>query len=362
MRYDEYPDAFRDDAADLDAWGRHAAAANGFADDAPPADPHVHDFPRSLAMQTVTAMPHVDSDRYARAIEVGKRIRWDIDRDVIRGRDFDFGRTFLPRSLSFADRLPFLSETDKRLWSQVQGRTYTNMFALVERFIGAKVLEVSHDHWLGNQTALEALVRLADEELKHQTLFRRLEAMVATGMPAGYAFLPEPNAVAEAVLSKSTWAVLALTTDIELFSQAHYRASIEPDDTLSPLFKDVLLFHWKEESQHAILDELEWAREDAKLTPAQRDAAVDDLIALVGAVDGICRMQAEADAAYFVSIAGRPFTTDEVAAIGRTWLAAYRWQYIGSGAQEPRFAKLLGSLITPAQGERIGAALAPLMH
>ena len=205
------------------------------------------------------------------------------------------------------------------------------------------------------------IVRLTDEELKHQELFRRLEKMVAQGMPAGYRFTPEPNAVAQAVLSKSTWAVLALTTDIELFSQAHYRASIEPDDTLSPLFKDVLLYHWKEESQHAILDEMEWQREDATLSAADRDAAVDDLIALVGAVDGICRMQSEADAAYFVAVAGRPFTADEVAAIGRTWLAAYRWQYIGSGAQEPRFAKLLGSMITPAQGERIGAALAPLM-
>jgi hypothetical protein len=28
----------------------------------------------------------------------------------------------------------------------------------------------------------------------------------------------------------------------------------------------VFLFHWKEESQHAILDELEWQRENAKLT------------------------------------------------------------------------------------------------
>ena len=31
------------------------------------------------------------------------------------------------------------------------------------------------------------------------------------------------------------WAVLALVCDIELFSQAHYRASIEPDPDLSPL-------------------------------------------------------------------------------------------------------------------------------
>ena len=84
-------------------------------------------------------------------------------------------------------------------------------------------------------------------------------------MPAGYTFLPQPNDVASVVLGKSTWAVLALTCHIELFTQAHYRESIEPDAELSALCKDVFLFHWQEESQHAILDELEWRREDAKL-------------------------------------------------------------------------------------------------
>ena len=73
----------------------------------------------------------------------------------------------------------------------------------------------------------------------------------------------------------------ALTLDIEIFSQVHYRASIEPDTDLSDLWKDVFLFHMREESQHAILDELEWVRENAKLTPEARDAAVDDVIALV---------------------------------------------------------------------------------
>jgi hypothetical protein len=91
--------------------------------------------------------------------------------------------------------------------------------------------------------------------------------------------------------------VLALTCDIELFSQAHYRSSIDARDDLDPLWKDVFLFHWKEESQHAILDEMEWLREDAKLSAdAERDAAVDELIGLVGAVDGILQMQAQADA------------------------------------------------------------------
>ena len=247
----------------------------------------------------------VNTQRYAKCIEVSKRIRWDIDRDLIRGREFDFSKKFLPDGLSKVDQLPFLSADQKRFYSHVQGRTYANMFALVERFIGAKVTDLSRTHALGDQVAFEALVRLTDEELKHQELFRRLEAKVAPGMPPGYVFVPEPNQVANAVLAASTWAVLALTCDIELFSQAHYRSSIEPDDALDPLWKDVFLFHWREESQHAILDELEWQREDARLNEQQRDIAVDELIGLVGAVDGIVQMQAKADAAYFARTAGR---------------------------------------------------------
>ena len=349
---------------ELDAWARHAAAANGFGGNATgtPATPQATRRPTMQAMQATQALqPHVDSSRYAKCVEVSKRIRWDIDRDVIRGREFDFSRTFLPRSLTLVDRLEFLAGSEQRLYSQVQGRTYTNMFGLAERFIGAKVLEVSRDHWLGDQVALEALVRMTDEELKHQALFRRLEKMIGEGMPAGYRFLPDPDAVAKIVLSKSTWAVLALTCDIELFTQAHYRASVDPDDTLSPLFKDVLLFHWKEESQHAILDELEWTRENARLTDVERDAAVDDLIALVGAVDGIVCEQAAADTHYFVEVVGRPLSGEDVKRIGDAMRAAYRWQFIGSGVQEPRFGKLLGDMVTPAQSERIGAALAPIL-
>ena len=108
-------------------------------------------------------------------------------------------------------------------------------------------------------------------------------------LPDGYHFDVDPNVVGHAVLGKSTWAVLALTLDIELFTQLHYRQSIDPDTELSELFKDVFLYHWKEECQHAILDELEWVRHDAGLTAEKRDRAVDEFIELVAAVDAILR-------------------------------------------------------------------------
>jgi hypothetical protein len=120
-----------------------------------------------------------------------------------------------------------------------------------------------------------------------------------------------------------------------------------------------MLHHWREESQHVIVDELEWAREDARLTPRARDAAVDELIELLGAVDDIVAAQAQADGRWFVQTCGRELTRGEAARVERALLDAYRWQYIVSGAREPRFVDSLGAKITQAQMQRIEHALAP---
>jgi hypothetical protein len=313
-----------------------------------------------MQTEATTAVQSTTDRRYARCLENSRKIRWDIDKDVFRGREFDFSGHFLPDGLSKISRLEFLNPADRRLLSHIQGRTYANMFGLVERFINAKVLELSRAHWLGDQVALEALVGFSQEELKHQEMFRRIERMIAAGMPAGYTFLPKADEVAGVVLGKSTWAVLALTCHIELFVHAHYMESIQPDATVSALFKDVFLYHWKDESQHVTLDELEWTRVDRMLGPGDRDRAVDELTELVGAVDGIVQAQAAADVDYFRAIAGASFGADQVKALQQGVLRAYRWQYILSGAQHPRFLKLLTGMITPAQVERVTRALAPI--
>src|ERR1700674_3716751 len=141
-----------------------------------------------------------DRDRYARCIRASKMVSWDIERDVIGGRTFDTSEKFLPDGLSLAPNFFTLSESEKRFVSQIQGRTYANVFGLVERFINAKVLEVSRDYWLGDQVGLEALGRFSDEELKHQALVRRSDKMLGDVLPQGYRFDVDPDAVAHVVL------------------------------------------------------------------------------------------------------------------------------------------------------------------
>jgi hypothetical protein len=45
-----------------------------------------------------------DSARYARCIQTSKRVRWDLDEDVIRRRRFDAAYKFLPDGLITEDQ------------------------------------------------------------------------------------------------------------------------------------------------------------------------------------------------------------------------------------------------------------------
>lgn len=299
--------------------------------------------------------------RYARCLKMSKDVEWQIDRDLMRGRQFDFQRKFLPDGLSLVNRLSILKEPEARFLSQIQGRTYAYLFGLVERFISAKMIDCSRHHLLGDQQALEGLVRFSSEELKHQEMFRRMEQMIAPHMPRGYRMVADPNEVANNVLGASSWAVLAYTCLIELFSQGHFQQSIAPRQDLCPLFKDVFFYHWQDECQHVMLDELEWTAEHARLDTEQRDRAVDDFIGLINATDALLRAQAAADLDYFLMNSGRAFCAEEMGFVKRGILRAYRWQYIVSGIEHVHFARLLTDMTTADQLARIQRALAPIV-
>lgn len=303
----------------------------------------------------------INSKKYDQCLVHSRKVNWDIDQDVIRFRTLDASQKYLPDSLSKTNELEFLTADEQRFLSQIQGRTYAYIFGLVERFINAKVLELGQEHALGDQAALEAMVQFSKEELKHQELFRRVEKLADATLPPGYRMTADPNDVARAVLSKSTWAVLALTCHIEIFTQVHYKESIKPEDNVSDLFKDIFKYHWLEEAQHARLDELEWARVHAGLSAAEVDQGVSDLIELVAAVDGILQAQAEADSDYFFDNVERTFTNGETDRVKAVFLKAYRWQYIVSGMQVDRFQQALASKISSAQMNRILNAAEPII-
>jgi hypothetical protein len=75
-------------------------------------------------------MHAISTERYARCIQFSKRVHWDIHQDVSRGRAFDAADKLLPDGLALADAFTTLSAGEKRFVSQIQGRTYANIFGL----------------------------------------------------------------------------------------------------------------------------------------------------------------------------------------------------------------------------------------
>ena len=80
------------------------------------------------------------------------------------------------------------------------------------------------------------------------------------------------------------------------------------------------------------------------------------------AIDDTLQAQAKADADYFNRIAGRRLTPARQGQVHNKILKACRWQYIVSGAMEPRFRKTLFGLLDASQVNRIEDALAPLAY
>ncbi len=94
---------------------------------------------------------------------------------------------------------------------------------------------------------------------------------------------------------------------------------------------------------------------------AERDIAVDDFISLIRMLDEVVTTQSSADAGYFMRLCERCFSPAEQQEIRDTMLRAYRWQYIVSGAQHPQFIKMMNSMLTRQQMQRVQASLALML-
>ena len=297
---------------------------------------------------------------YARSLENSYKVNWRIE-EVLGEHRFDPRKRWLPLSLSAAQHVTSLDEAGKRALTQVEMASYAHIFGYVEEFIAPKVARLAEDFALEQRDAFDALTNFAAEEVKHMNLFRRIRVRVADTLGFRPELIGGEAETARFVLSKSDAATLLLTAAIEWMTQRHYLDAFRDDAQLDPFTQRIFRAHWQEESQHAQLDHLETLRAFEKCSPEERDRAIDELIELVAGVDGLLQAQAKLDVKNLARLTGRSFTPAERDDLSRGLLAAKRWTFIESGVTHPRFQELFELVTTPAQRERVGAALGQLL-
>ena len=278
---------------------------------------------------------------YATCVRNSEKVAWRVDEVMPTTARLDFSRPFLPSALTGSDKVPFLSPEEQLLLNHINGHSYINLFAFVEEYIVATAVNHAQAEMFGDHSAIRALVRFAEEEIKHQELFWRYLAAFERDFKHPCQVLGSAAAVAQVILSKSPMAVMMVTLHLEIMTQAHYTESVGPDSNVDPLFARLLKYHWVEECQHAKIDALELEKMLSVSGPEQIKKAFADYLELIDAFDGLLGQQANMDCDSLSGALARSFDADQREQIVQAQHAGYRRTFLVSGMVNASFVKVM---------------------
>ena len=296
--------------------------------------------------------------RYQKCIDTSEKVQWTIN--GVLGGGFDYKRRFLPESLAQVNGLD-LSDAEKLKLNQIRGLTYAHLFGFVEEFIVRQMITLAARYPGEQATERRAILRFAEEEVKHQLLFEKVKAQLLQGLGGDCGLVPGAGAVAGVVLGKSELCVLVLTSMLELATLEHYTdifTSAEEKESLDPTFVNIFKSHWIEESQHARLDELEVTKCAATVPDDKREAAIDELLEIGGAFDGLLKAQVDMDVESLERLSGRKLSDAAKDALRAAQHKAYRYTFLVSPLRNAKFREHVASITKGGVAKIDGAAAA----
>jgi hypothetical protein len=283
---------------------------------------------------------------YSAAVAASERVAWTVD-EVFGDRRFDASKPIVPSSWVGADTLDFLSPEDHLVLNHGRAFSYPHLFGNYEEFIPISLHEIEERSWHDDRMRLRALARFGEEEMKHQQLFLRAEAVLeaSCGIRFGRYFDPEKKRVTEftnAVLEYPLLSRFLLLTAFEWGSQRHYVESVRDrdGDGSDPLYVDMLKYHWIEENQHVKTDVLEIARMAAGMSPPELTEAFDQVRGIAALVDETLVGQVEREVATLERVRGNAFPDQEAAALHEALYRSMNAIWVEVGLGHPRFVEL----------------------
>jgi len=278
---------------------------------------------------------------YGKVIELSERVAWRVHDVVPKEAALDFTRPFMPAAMFQGASLAFLSPAEKLKVNQILGNSYAYLFYFVEAYIIDMAMQHAQAELYGDDDNLRAMLRFAEEEVKHQKMFLRFGELFRGGFGTECDVVENPQAVAQVILSKSPMAVTLVTLHLELVTQAHYVDCMRDSNDMEPLFKALFKHHWLEEAQHAKLDVLELVKLRRSVTPEQVQQTIDDYFAIAGAFANLLAQQAKLDVKSVERALSRTFSEEERAAIEKAQARSYNRAFLWSGVTNTLFLEFL---------------------
>lgn len=294
---------------------------------------------------------------YASLVATSEKATWTVD-SVFADRRFDPSKQIIPTSWIGTSSLTFLNVSEQRTLNHIRAFSYVHLFNGYEQFIPIHLMEIAQTNWHGERAQLRALMRFGEEELKHQQLFLRAEAVLELSCECHFEryFAPESGRLeifTAAFLAHPTLSRLLLLTAFELGSQRHYTDSVrdKQGSNSDPLYVDILKSHWIEENQHTKTDLLEIAKLASKASPEELLEAFKHVQALGAIVDESLLGQVECELKSFENMTGRILDTKQKETLRNTLCESMRYIWTEMSLTHPKFKKLALALSVPGAAE-----------
>ena len=252
---------------------------------------------------------------YPAIVATSEKVAWTVE-EIFRDRRFDVTKNIVPDSWVRTQHLTFLAEQEQRTLNHLRAFSYVHLFGNYEEFIPMHLMELAQQDWHADRAHLRALLRFGEEEMKHQQLFVRAEAVLEAS--CGHAFGRYFDKDRLAAFTQATLAYPPLPRSLILLalewgSQRHYVDSVRDHtrDSSDPLYVDLLKYHWIEENQHTKTGVLEIAQLAQDRSPEELSTAFDHVQGIGGLVDATFVGQVEQELATFQSVTGRRLAEPE---------------------------------------------------
>lgn len=252
---------------------------------------------------------------YPEIVAISQKVEWAVE-EVFGDRRFDTTKKIIPDSWVRTQHLAFLTAQEQQTLNHLRAFSYVHLFGNYEEFIPVHLMELAQQDWHGDRAHLRALFRFGDEEMKHQQLFLRAEAVLEAsyGYACGRYFDKDRLAAfTQATLAYPPLPRALILLALEWGSQRHYVDSVRDrtGDRSDPLYVDLLKYHWIEETQHTKTGLLEIAQLARDNGADDLSAAFDDIQGIGSLVDETFVGQVEQELQTFQRVTGRTLTESE---------------------------------------------------
>jgi hypothetical protein len=296
---------------------------------------------------------------YESIVATSERVAWTVD-EVFLDRRFDASRPMVPASWVGTRTLEFLNEREQLTLNHCRAFSYAHLLGNYEEFIPLHLGDVIQRDWHEDRAHLRALLRFGEEEMKHQQLFQRTEALLeeSCGHPFGRYFDGDKTrvrALTNAILDHPTLARFLVLLALEWGTQRHYVESIRDHTAESgdSLYVEVLKAHWVEEAQHAKSDALEVAQLAREMSPEELAAAFGHIADIGQLIDATLVGQVSEEIGTFTTVTGRALSHTEERRLRDTLYHSMSAIIAGVALSHPGFTKAARELC-PEGAARLG--------